>query len=214
MENKNVIIFGDSYSTYKDCIPEGYGPYYTGTGERVPDLASAEETWWRLLMKETGWNLVRNDSWSGAPICYRGYEGVDVSKSSSFIYRLKRLRDEGFFAENKIDTVLVLGGTNDSWCGAEIGEEMREGWTHDDLYRVLPAIWYYFGDLRATFPSADMYVICNCDINDVIIDAMARAAESIGAKPILLHNIDKLEGHPTAKGMIEIKDQILDHLEK
>ena len=210
---KNVIIFGDSYSTYKDCIPEGYGPYYTGTGERVPDLASADETWWRLLMKETGWNLVRNDSWSGAPICYRGYDGVDVSASSSFIYRLKRLRDEGYFTDNKIDTVLVLGGTNDSWCGAEIGEEMREGWTHDDLYRVLPAIWYYFGDLRATFPEAKIYVICNCDINEVIIDAMARAAESIGAKPIFLHDIDKLEGHPTAQGMIEIKDQILKNIE-
>ena len=213
-KKRNIIIFGDSYSTFAGCIPEGYGPYYTGTGERVPDIASADESWWGRLMNETGWNLVRNDSWSGAPICYRGYNGTDVSASCSFIYRLKKLREEGFFTANEIDTVLVLGGTNDSWCGAEIGEEKREGWSEDDLYSVLPAVWYYFTDLRATFPKAEIYAICNCDINEVIIDAMKRASESFGAVPILLHDIDKLEDHPTACGMAQIKDQVLDAMTK
>lgn len=213
-KNRNIIIFGDSYSTFAGCIPEGYAPYYTGTGERVPDISSADESWWGRLINETGWKLVRNDSWSGAPICYRGYEGVDVSKSSSFIYRLRRLREEGFFRDNEIDTVLVLGGTNDSWCGAEIGEEMREGWCESDLYRVLPAVWYYFTDLRATFPEAEIYAICNCDINETIIDAMARAAQSVGAEPILLHDIEKEEGHPTSVGMAQIKEQVLSVMKK
>ena len=214
MKNRNVIIFGDSYSTFAGSIPEGYAPYYTGTGERVPDISSADESWWGLLMNETGWNLVRNDSWSGAPICYRGYNGTDVSKSCSFIYRLKKLRDEGHFIENKIDTVFVFGGTNDSWCGAEIGEEIKEGWGEEDLYSVLPAIWYYFKELRLTFPDAEIYAICNCDINERIIDVMASAAQSIGAKPIILHDVDKLEGHPTALGMMHIKNQVLEQIEK
>ena len=214
MKNRNVIIFGDSYSTFAGEIPEGYAPYYTGTAERIPDISSADESWWGLLMNETGWNLVRNDSWSGSPICYRGYDGIDVSRSCSFIYRLKKLRDEGYFTENKIDTVFVFGGTNDSWCGAEIGEEIREGWKVEDLYDVLPAVWYYFKELKETFPSAEIYVICNCDINEVIIDAMKRAAESIGATPILLHDVDKLADHPTALGMVHIKDQVLEALKK
>jgi hypothetical protein len=209
MKRRNIIIFGDSYSTFAGCIPEGYGPYYTGTGVRVPDISSADESWWGLLMNETGWNLVRNDSWSGSPICYRAYEGADVSESCSFIYRLKKLREDGYFKENMIDTVIVFGGTNDSWCGAEIGEEKHEGWTHEDLYSVLPAVWYYFTDLRATFPDADIYVICNCDINETIVDNIARAAESVGAKPIFLHDIDKLEGHPTKEGMAQIKEQVI-----
>ena len=208
MKNRKIIIFGDSYSTFAGSIPEGYGPYYTGTGERVPDIASADESWWGLLMNETGWSLVRNDSWSGAPICYRGYNGTDVSESCSFIYRLKKLREDGFFADNEIDTVLVFGGTNDAWCGAEKGEEMHERWQKEDLYSVLPAIWYYFTDLRATFPKAEIFVICNCDIDETVVDNMARAAESIGARAIRLHDVDKLEDHPTAKGMIEIKEQV------
>ena len=214
MKKRNIIIFGDSYSTYAGCIPEGYAPYYTGTGERVPDLSSADQTWWGLMLKETGYNLVRNDSWSGSPICYRGYNETDVSKSCSFIYRLRRLREDGYFASHNIDTVLVFGGTNDSWCGAEIGEEMRDGWSEEDLYRVLPAIWHYFTDLRATFPGAEIYAICNCGINEMIIDTMQRAAMSVGATPILLHDIDKEAEHPTARGMVEIKDQVMAVLSK
>ncbi len=214
MKNRNIIIFGDSYSTFAGSIPEGYAPYYTGTGERVPDISSADESWWGMLVNEAPYRLVRNDSWSGSPICYRGYNETDVSETCSFIFRLRKLREEGYFNENKIDTVIVFGGTNDSWCGAEIGEEIKEGWSKEDLYSVLPAIWYYFTDLRATFPSADIYVICNCDINERIIDTMARAAREIGATPILLHDIDKLEGHPTSLGMKQIKDQVLSAMEK
>ena len=214
MKKRNVIIFGDSYSTFAGAIPEGYAPYYTGTGERVPDIASADESWWGLMMNETGWHLVRNDSWSGAPICYRGYNGTDVSETCSFIYRLRKLREDGFFKAHEIDTVLVLGGTNDSWCGAEIGEPMREGWRREDLYSVLPAVWCYFTDLRATFPEAEIYAICNCDINELIVENMVAAAESVGATPIRLHDIDKLEGHPTALGMVQIKDQIIDVMNK
>ena len=214
MKKRNVIIFGDSYSTFAGAIPEGYTPYYTGTGALVPDIASADESWWGLMMNETGWHLVRNDSWSGAPICYRGYNGTDVSETCSFIYRLRKLREEGFFAAHEIDTVLVLGGTNDSWCGAEIGEPMREGWQEKDLYSVLPAVWHYFTDLRATFPNAEIYAICNCDINELIVENMVEAAESVGAIPVRLHDIDKLEGHPTALGMVQIKDQILDMMNK
>ena len=213
-KKRNIIIFGDSYSTFAGAIPEGYTPYYTGTGALVPDIASADESWWGLMMNETGWHLVRNDSWSGSPICYRGYDGVDVSGTCSFIYRLRKLREEGFFAAHEIDTVLVLGGTNDSWCGAEIGEPMREGWQEKDLYSVLPAVWHYFTDLRATFPNAEIYAICNCDINELIVENMVEAAESVGAMSVRLHDIDKLEGHPTALGMVQIKDQVLNALNK
>ena len=214
MKNKNIIIFGDSYSTFAGCIPEGYGVYYSGCRESGPDINSKDESWWGMLMNELGANLVRNDSWSGATIGYRGYNDLDASEFNSFIYRLRKLNREGFFVENKIDTVLVLGGTNDSWCGAEIGEEMREGWREEDLYRVLPAIWCYFKELRAVFPDAQIYGICNCGIHAEIIEAIKNVCRDIGATAIELHDIDKLEDHPTALGMIQIKDQVLNAMTK
>ena len=209
MNDKNVIIFGDSYSTFIDSIPEGYAPYYTGSRESGPDIHSADESWWGMLIKETGWNLVRNDSWSGSTIGYRGYDNADYSKTSSFIFRLEKLADEDFFRANNINTVLVFGGTNDSWCGAELGEEMYTGWQREDLYKVLPAVGCYFTKLRETLPDAEIYGICNSGIKQEIIDAIKHACDRIGAKTITLTEVEKEEDHPTARGMVEIKDQIL-----
>ena len=209
MKPENVIIFGDSYSTFEGCIPEGYAAYYTGTRETPPDISSADESWWGMLMKQTGWNLVRNDSWSGSTIGYTGYDGADYSRTSSFIYRLEKLKAEGFFEAAKVDTVLVFGGTNDSWCGAELGEEMHEGWEREDLYQVLPAVGCFFAKLREALQNAQIYAICNTEIKPEIIEGIKNASERIGAESIQLEGIDKINGHPTALGMTQIKDQVL-----
>ncbi len=208
MENKNVIIMGDSYSTYKGCIPDGYAAYYGGRDEE-PDIDGPEYSWWSMLMRETGWNLVRNDSWSGSTIGYTGYNNTDGSMTNSFIRRLRVLRDDGFFEANKIDAVLVFGGTNDSWCGAPLGEEMTSGWQKADLYSVLPAIHCFFTELREALPGAEIFGICNTDIKSEIVGAIKNACLRVGARAIVLESIDKVGGHPTALGMINIKDQVL-----
>jgi hypothetical protein len=63
---KNVLIIGDSYSNFQGCVPEGHHIYYTGAGECGVNQKS--DTWWYKLIKMTGANLIRNDSWSGATI--------------------------------------------------------------------------------------------------------------------------------------------------
>ena len=209
MKNENIMIFGDSYSTFAGCIPQGYAVYYSGRRERGPDIESADQSWWGLMVKESGANLVRNDSWSGSTIGYTGYNNSDTSGSSSFIYRLEKLTQEGFFAENKIDTVFVFGGTNDSWSNAPLGNEMSEGWERKDLYNVLPAVGYFFTKLRETLPDAKIYGICNCDIKNEVRDAIRNSCERVGGKAIVLEKIDKMNGHPTPLGMIQIKDQVL-----
>lgn len=210
---KNIMIFGDSYSTFTGCIPEGYAAYYTGkrtSADDSPDVPSADHTWWGLLVKETGANLVRNDSWSGSTIGYTGYGGKDTSATSSFIYRLEKLASEGFFEKNEIDTVFVFGGTNDSWSDAPLGEEMTEGWKREDLFNVLPAVHYFFKKLREALPNAKIYGIGNSGIKGVIVDAIVHACERVGAKAIVLTDaVDKKSGHPTVQGMIDIKDQVL-----
>ena len=87
MKSNRFMILGDSYSTFEGYIPEGYKHYYGPIPRPDIDVTRVEETWWHPLCEELSLNLVRNDSWSGAPIAYPGWEDTDCSMSSSFIYR-------------------------------------------------------------------------------------------------------------------------------
>ena len=210
MKNR-VVIFGDSYSTHKDHIPEGYAYYYCDEGrepERPVTKMRASETWWGQYVERTNSQLVLNDSWSGSTIGYTGYSG-DCSTSSSFIYRYRKLKESGFFAENAVDTIIVFGGTNDSWSNAPLGEVQYSDFCESDLFRVLPAICYFLITLRRDNPEAKVIFVGNCDIKPQITDCMRDAAEKFGAQFVQLSSIDKIEGHPTARGMKEICDQII-----
>ena len=209
MNFNNILIFGDSYSTYAGHIPAGYAVYYSGKRETPPDLADVSETWWHRLITETGSNLVRNDSWSGSTICYTGYGNTDCSETSSFICRFNKLRQAGFFRENKIDTVFVLGATNDNWANSPVGELQFEGWDKKDLYSVLPATCYFLSLLKEEFPHASIAFIINSGFKDSIHCGITEACRHYGIRAIQLIDIDKVNGHPTSAGMEQIKNQVL-----
>ena len=80
----NVLIFGDSYSTFKDAVPPGYAVYYTTQRTMGPNITDIADTWWYSLIKETDSALLLNDSWSGSTIGYTSYNGIDTSATSSF----------------------------------------------------------------------------------------------------------------------------------
>ncbi len=205
---KNVLICGDSYSTFLGYIPEENAPYYTEIGGDT-DVRAVAETWWYPLMEEIGGNLILNDSWSGSTIGFTGYEGNDFSHFS-FNTRWEQLIEKGFFAENAIDTVLIFGGTNDSWSDAPLGEMKLSDWKREDLYSVLPAICRYFRMVRDTLPEADVLCLINCEIKDEVAEALKTAAAQNGCRFVSLHDIDKTCGHPNVKGMAQIKEQVLE----
>ena len=170
MNFNNVLLFVDSYSTFEGYIPNGYAVYYSK--EKDCDVRSVEKTWWYSLITETNSKLVLNDSWSGSTIGYTGYENSDCSKSSSFIRRLRKLSEEGFFEKNKIDTVFVFGGTNDSWCGAPLGEFKFSNFEDKEFFSVLPAISYFLQLLKETLPDADIYCLINTELKEEVSDAL------------------------------------------
>lgn len=207
----NFVIFGDSYSTHRDYIPNGYPHYYCTEGRAEDQPVTKmrpEETWWGQFISRTGASLVLNDSWSGSTIGYTGYEG-DCSTSSSFIYRYRKLAEKNFFAENEVDTIMVFGGTNDSWSNAPLGEEKYSDFCESDLYNVLPAICYFMMTIKNDNPSARVIFIGNCDIKREILDCMENAAKRLGAEFVELSDIDKFVGHPTILGMTQICDQVV-----
>ena len=204
-----VMIFGDSYSTYKGYIPEGYDVYYSGNRTSPPDVSDVSKTWWDMVIKESGSELVQNNSWSGSTICYTGYGYRDRSKSSSFIYRFNKLYEEGFFEENKVDTVFVFGATNDHWCMAPVGQLQYSDWTHDSLFFVLPAVCCFLNSLKEKLPDARVVFILNTGLRKDIREGIIKACEYFGVELAVLEDVDKQNGHPTEKGMEDIKNQVL-----
>ncbi len=207
----NVLIFGDSYSTFLDYIPTGYNAYYYPAGNPKTDVRFVEETWWHQLLNETQSTLLLNDSWSGSTVCNTGYNG-DCSKTNSFIYRFEKYKADGFFENNKIDTVFVFGGTNDNWANSPLGEVKFDGITKDDLFCVLPAMSYLLNSLCETLPSAKIYCLINTDLKSEISSGYNEIAKHYGVTPIEFEFIDKQNGHPTIKGMTDIKNQVLTRL--
>ncbi len=206
---QNVLLLGDSYSTFRGYVPEGYEVYYAEKLIRETDLTRVEQTWWYQILEETHWKLILNDSWCGAPIGYTGYDGEDCSKTSSFLHRLQELEDKGFFEKQEIHKVFVFGGTNDSWADAPLGQMKWEHWEEKDLYFVLPAISCLFHRLRKLLPQAQIYCLINIGLKPEISKCMELACETYDLIPVTFPHMDRMGDHPTIQGMQEIKSAVL-----
>ncbi|MGI6279199.1 MAG: SGNH/GDSL hydrolase family protein, partial [Acutalibacteraceae bacterium] len=167
--------------------------------------------WWHRLMTDTGSNLVLNCSFSGTTICNTGYNGADC-KNISFIARMDKLIDSGYFTENSIDTVFIFGGTNDNWAGSPVGELKFENFEIKDLYSVLPAFCYLLIRIKANIQNARVINIINTDLKQEIRENMKIACEKYGVEVIELQDFDRLNGHPSVLGMSQIEKQVLDYL--
>ena len=212
----NILIMGDSYSTYEGMIPKGYATYYSKEGRADPAYAvtkmDVEDTWWMRMIRATDAKLVQNNSWSGSTICYTGWNGIDCSKTSSFICRYRKLKAQGFFEKNEINTVFVFGGTNDSWSNAPLGDEKYSDFCEKDLFCALPAICYFMKTLKEDLPGAKIIFIVNDGLKSEIVNTIKSSAERFGVDAIELHGIEKELGHPNISGMKSICEQILEAL--
>ena len=214
MKAKDIVILGDSYSTFSGYIPDGYAAYYpypNDGGDEQVGVTSVRDTWWWQLADELSLNIVQNNSWSGSTVSYTGRHG-DCSATSSFIFRAKQLIENGILESGKVDTVLIFGATNDSWIDVPLGENKSTDITHEDLFSIRPAIFYLVELLTKSLPYANVVYILNTELNPQINEAAELACRHYGARLIKLHDIDKIQGHPTARGMAQIKDQVMAEL--
>lgn len=200
----NVVIIGDSYSTFEKYIPEGYLSYYPREDSQV---TSVEQTWWHQLFAATGDTVVMNSSYSGSTICHTGYDGMD-SRHSSFVTRLDTLLRNGFFDRVKIDDVYIFGGTNDDWAGSPLGQLTYRDWHAEDLYKVLPAVCWLIYHATQLPGAPNVTVIINSDLRKEICSGLISACEYWGISYVLLHDISKVNRHPDTDGMRAIKEQV------
>lgn len=201
---KKVSILGDSYSTYGGLVSPSWNLcWYNGTDgggkEKNNDVKEPEQTWWNIVIKDMGYALEKNNSFSGSTVCYTGYRKEDYS-DRAFITRMPNLGNP--------DIILILGGTNDSWAGAPIGEYQWEGWTRADLYSFRPAFCLMISYLKQNYPDARIVNICNSELKPEVTETERVVCEHYGVEHILLHDIDKQWGHPSIAGMKAISEQV------
>ena len=201
-----VSILGDSYSTFEGYIPARNASWYaTVPWENRTDVVNVRQTWWWQLINEGGYILGVNDSYSGATISYTGYNGDDYS-DRSFLTRLPHLGSP--------DLLLIFGGTNDSWTGGPLGEYVYDNFTRGHLYEFRPALAKLLTEAQNRYPGTRIVFIVNTELKDEITGSIKEVCTHLGVEYVMLRDIDKLAGHPSIKGMEQIKNQILQYLKK
>ena len=196
-----ISILGDSYSTYQNYIPEGNAIwYFEPMDAKNTDVSDVRQTWWWQVVKNGGYLLEKNESYSGATICYTGYNDEDYSECS-FITRLPRVGSP--------DILLIFGNTNDCWCGAKMGEYVYSGWKRADLYTYRPALAKLLNDALSRYPNVRIYFIMNTDLRKDIVESTTTICKYYGIPVIELKDIEKKSGHPNQKGMKAISEQVL-----
>ena len=195
-----ISILGDSYSTFEGFVSPSTNAIWYPAQNKANDVANVNQTWWYMLLKEYDAVLEKNNSYSGATICNTGYNRMN-SSVSSYVTRMKNLGDP--------DLIIILGGTNDSWADSPIGSYKYNDWTDDDLKNFRPAFGYMLDYIVKQYPQARVINVINTDLKRDISDAQTFLCSYYEVECIQLNNIEKQSGHPSIKGMISIKDQIL-----
>lgn len=197
---RSISILGDSYSTFRGFVqPDSNYVWYPQADAKNNDVQDIRQLWWQQLIRNKGYRLCQNNSFSGATICHTGYEKADYS-DRSYCTRLWYL--------GAPDVILVFGGTNDTWAKSPIGEFQYADWQQSDLYQFRPAMAYLLTNLLNRYPGTEVYVIINDILSEEVTASMKTICDHYRVPYILLHDIDKQWGHPSQKGMQQIAEQV------
>lgn len=115
LKGLKLSLLGASIEAYKNYIPAGNDPYYTGVNAGVN---SVNQMWWKILCDETEMIPLVIDAWSGSSICYN-YATDSTHSDTNKIPMCSDLRTGrlGTETENP-DIILIVAGAND-WTYAK-----------------------------------------------------------------------------------------------
>ena len=199
--NKKVSILGDSYSTYEGYVEPATNWVWYFAEPRVDttDVDDVKQTWWYRFIKDNGYRLEKNNSYSGSTVCNTGYDGADYS-GISFISRMDNLGCP--------DIILIFGATNDSWANVPLGEMKYSKWTPEDLKEFRPALCYMLSHMSNRYLNTEIVYLINDGLKAEVTDAIKEACDRFDIKYLELKDIDKTAGHPNINGMRQISQQL------
>lgn len=153
MVARKLSILGDSISTFDGWIPGGYACYFPMNG----DVPNVEQTWWKMILKDTKMELCVNGSSSGSTCM------GDSSSIDSVQYGCSECRIGDLIGSNGAfpDVIIVYMGTNDFMKAIPLGDNdgtraVEEGMIENfsDAYCMI------LDKLIAYYPNAEIYC-CN-----------------------------------------------------
>lgn len=203
---KSVSILGDSYSTFQGYLqPDSNAVWYWDSPDaQNTDVHSVRETWWHQFIKKNGYRLCMNNSFSGSTICNSGYKRGNPDFADytdrSFVTRMTHLGCP--------DMIFIFGGTNDAWAGSPIGEYKYEGWTKEDLFSFRPALAKMLSFMIDRYLNVEIYFILNDGLQAEINESVKTICAHYQIPCVELNGIDKINGHPSVKGMNQICEQV------
>ena len=133
--DKKVSILGDSISTFRGYIPDGYAYFYP---DPTSKLNGVNDTWWMKVINKLGMKLLKNNSWAGSCVSSGTGNGATVNDS-----RLAELVD----GDVKPDIILLFMGSND--CGSQYVELS----TFTSSYKIM------LDKMIALCPDAEIYIM-------------------------------------------------------
>lgn len=203
---KSVSILGDSYSTFQGYLqPDSNAVWYWDSPDaQNTDVHSVRETWWHQFIKKNGYRLCMNNSFSGSTICNSGYKRGNPDFADytdrSFVTRMTHLGCP--------DMIFIFGGTNDAWAGSPIGEYKYDGWTKEDLFFFRPALAKMLSFMIDRYLNVEIYFILNDGLQAEINESVKTICAHYQIPCVELNGIDKINGHPSVKGMNQICEQV------
>lgn len=206
-------ILGDSYSTYKGWIPEGYATWY---GDGDTNIDGVEETWWHLLMSECDLSLLGNYSYSGGTVCTTGYPEI-TDALQAFIVRMKEHLGEKNISDPKPDILFVEGGINDTFA-SPAGTLQYEGWTEEDLKNSLPAYCYMLDYLKRHNPDTRIICMISYIVSPELREGYTEACRHYQVEYLYFPPKDSdtellNDGHPTTQGHRAIYETVRKYMD-
>lgn len=230
-EGLGLSILGDSISTYDGWIPWGFHVFYPLDGE-VTDVS---QTWWMMLLDDTGMELCANNSSSGS-LCAGDSLAEDGVQYACSSFRLSHLMGK----QGKMpDIIIIYMGTNDLLNGIPIGDNdgtkiVEEG----EIDNFSDAYSLILDKLASDYPISQIYCCTLAQVGDWGIsqpfvmfengigltskdysDCIRTVAENKGIPVIDLYNcgieIDNLQDmtsdgiHLTPEGMQRVEQAVL-----
>lgn len=203
-----VTIFGDSYSTFEGWLTPSTNEswYFTENNphrDKQNDVTKVEQTWWWQVIDQMGWQLEKNNSYSGSTVGYFGYQQENY-QPRSFNTRVADLGEP--------DVILSCCITNDSWTGEKVGEYKYANWTENDMWYFRPAMARLCSTLKQNYPMAKIYFILNSELKPEHSESMRVICRHYGLPLIELHDIDKQHGHPSIAGHKAFAQQVIEFI--